>query len=179
MKLPAKKPGRSPSVNAAFSQLTRFLYTRLIHHTVIVNAPMDAAGRFQRIILSIMHGKGTNVAIDLTHLTLAELIAFRETVAIATEVAEPIVRQRDLEAQEKAENGDDSDDRIYRAVPTVVVRERALNSYNESVLNGRPDVFQRVGPGNGRLGRSSDGGSAVDERKQEDGGTQDEPPQAY
>lgn len=87
--------------------------------------------------------------IDLTRLTHPELLAFRKSVLIATEIAEPLVLAADSEARKAAENGDDSDDRVYRGLPTMVVRSSVLefSPYNQGILERHSDVFSRVAGG--------------------------------
>jgi hypothetical protein len=105
------------------------------------------------------------------------LLAFREAVLIATEVAEPLVRNLDAAARERLDDGDDSDDRLYRGLPTVVVRKRALGKYDEGVLQRRSDVLQGIGAQflAGELPAFEGGG--LDELKEErDGSTDESPP---
>lgn len=59
----------------------------------------------------------------LTNLTGPELDAFQRTILHAIELARPSVEIRDKLAKEAFDNGDDSYERVYRAVPVIVVRE--------------------------------------------------------
>lgn len=173
MRLPASKRGMKD-----FSRMARFIWTRLPNHQITVQTPEDEERKGeQRVVLTLVRGaSGSNnsVTIDLTALTREELLAFRETVAIATEVAEPLVVKRDQDAMERMDAGDDSDPRIYRGLPTMVVRAGALREYDQGVLGRRQDVLSGIGynklPGNGVPGP----GSSVDESVQEDAGTEDQ-----
>jgi hypothetical protein len=89
MKLPATTKGRGGS---PFSRATRFIWVRLPWHQITVSVPFSKSGKFQEVILTLTRGTNQSVTINLTSLTLPELLALRESVLIATEVAEPIVR---------------------------------------------------------------------------------------
>lgn len=60
----------------------------------------------------------------LTHMTGPELDAFEQVFHHAIQLARPSVEARDKLAKEAFENGDDSHERVYRNLPTLVVRER-------------------------------------------------------
>lgn len=140
--------GRQSSGNT-FTKSSRWLWLRLPFHQVGVHLVVDPNDKRQHVIMNLTRGNGIGATIDLTRLTHAELIAFRKAVLIATEVAEPLVVAADLEAQEAANNGDDSDDRVYRGLPTMVVRSSVLESteHNQGVLQRHSDVFLRVAGG--------------------------------
>lgn len=65
----------------------------------------------------------TIIKFILTNLTGPELDAFEGTVLHAIKLARPSVEARDELAKEAFDNGDDSHERSYRALPTFVVRE--------------------------------------------------------
>lgn len=172
MKLPARRHGENPD----FARATRFIWTRLSRHTIQVNTPDHSRGG-QRVILSITHGVNKTVRIDLTALTYPELLALRETINIATEVAEPICQSLDNKAAEKMNHdGDDSDERIYRPLPTVVVRKGTLREYDQGILDRRKDVLSGVQyqllPG----GRPKGFGSNLDNREEDDSVAEDDAP---
>lgn len=137
MKLASKDTGD-------FSNKNRLILTRLLHHMLQIHTPEDPEFNTTKIILSISKGSARPMAIDLTRLTEKELIAFRETVLIATEAAQPICAELDQRAQEAMRNGDDSDTRSYRPVPVVLVKPRALRQYDKRLLDRREDVLQGV-----------------------------------
>jgi hypothetical protein len=114
--------------------------------------PWDKSGKFQRVLLTLTRGTNQATTIDLTSLTLQELLAVREAVLVATQVAEPVVRALDDNARDRANNGDDSDPRVYRRLPTIAIRSGTLESYEKSILHGRQDVLLGIGaqflPGN-------------------------------
>lgn len=143
-----KSPGRKMS-SLNFAKASRWLWLRLPHHQLMAHVIQDPNDKKYHVILNLTRGNGAGATIDLTRLTHAELVAFRESVLIATEIAEPLVVAADLEAREAADNGDDSDDRVYRGLPTMVVRSSVLqfSPHNQSVLDGHPDVFLRVAGG--------------------------------
>jgi hypothetical protein len=137
-------PGRQQAPE--FKLNTRFIWCRTLWHQLTVSVPWTRDKSRQSVLLSLVRGAGQAVVIDLTSLTLPELIAFRETVAIATEVAEPIVRRLDLDAAEGfTDDGDDSNNRLYRPLPTVAVRKRALAEYDQGVLDRRTNALSGAG----------------------------------
>lgn len=84
---------------------------------------LAAAGEVgEDIFLAIMRGS-TTTNISLTNLTHTELDAMREFFLIAFANAQGIVKERDRLAKEGLENGDDSFVRLYRTVPTILIRE--------------------------------------------------------
>ena len=98
-------------------------------------------------------GKILDVSIKLANLTLEELTALRELFNTAFDWAEPVVKQRDKEAQDAWEAGDDSHSRNYRPVPTVVYRKRPVGEHDEGVRE-RPESL----PEGGIAGRDGDSG---------------------
>jgi hypothetical protein len=156
--------GRQSSGNT-FSKASRGLWLRLPFHQVAVHLIVDPNDTKQHVIMNLTRGNGMGATIDLTRLTHAELVAFRKAVLIATEIAEPLVVAADLEAQEAADNGDDSDDRVYRGLPTMVVRTSVLEptEHNQSVLQRHSDVFLRVAGGVLPAGGSEQPGGGVAE----------------
>ncbi len=152
--------------------MSRFIWTRLAYHQMFVNTPLRAEPEGTRVLLSLGRGQGKPVTIDLTSLTAVELAAFKQTVLIATEIAEPICEDLDRRALEELENGNDANPRCYRPLPTVVVRPRAFREYSGRLLDGRTDVLSgvqlNVMPGGGL----ADDSGNLDEYSQEqsDGG---------
>jgi hypothetical protein len=87
-------------------------------------------------------GRIPDVAINLTNLTEPELTALSDLFEAAFIWARPVVRQRDKEADDAWQNGDDSYSRSYRPLPTVVYRKRPEYEHGESVrerLEGVPE----------------------------------------
>lgn len=170
------KPKTQGNAIKDLGPMSRFVWTRLAYHNLFVNTPIRAEEDTTRVILSIGRGTGKPVTIDLTSLTATELAAFKHTVLIATEVAEPICKALDDRAREEMNNGNDANPRCYRPLPTVVVRPRAFREYSGGLLDGRKDVLSgmqlNVLPGgeptivSGDLDESSQGreqdGSEVD-----------------
>lgn len=161
-----------------FNRANRFVWTRLMRQQLTVRCVEHTVQKTQRVLLTITGSSDSqSITIDLTALTGHELEAFKETVLIATEVAEPIVATLDKAALENV-NADDSDDRIYRPLPTVVVRKGALKEYDEGVLRRRSAFFQRdgmrilagVGPGDegGDLDQRQSSGLATEDHASED-----------
>lgn len=116
---------------------------------------------------------------NLTALTEEELEAVKSIWDTAYEWALPIVQQRDKEAKDAFEAGDDSHSRIYRQVPLVVYRTRPQSSDSEGVQHGSEDaasVSQPDGDQSSGLRVSSAGVAERDEdelRTQDDGATPD------
>lgn len=162
MRLPARRG------SALFSRDNRFIWVRTFLHQITVHTPEEPAGN-KRVILTLTRGAGEHLGIDLTALTASELKAFRETVAIATEIAAPIVERLDLEAQEAVKNGNSElDDRFYRPLPTVVVRKRALEEYDEELLRRRTELLVSASDGRGAEAGTPVPSGGVAEPEQED-----------
>lgn len=74
--------------------------------------------------------------IMLTSLSERDLTSLKAFFDYAFECALPIVRELDARAARALENGDDSDPRIYRAVPEFVIRTRVKSEHRPRVPNG-------------------------------------------
>ena len=159
-----------------FGNNKRFVLTRLLWHMLQIHTPFDPISKETKVLLSISKGSGRPTSIDLTRLTVKELIAFRETVLIATEAAEPICARLDQRAQEAMQNGDDSDGRSYRQVPVFFIRPRALGQHGEQLLGGHADVLQGINFSVMQPNGVSGPGSTMDEPEQEqEASTKDHP----
>ena len=80
--------------------------------------------------------------IDVTALTEAEIDAIVEFFILVREEVLPIIRARDEVAREAFDRGDGSFTRSYRALPSVVVQQRASREHNQSLLqrsSGSPE----------------------------------------
>src|ERR1051325_9002278 len=97
------KNGRTSSGNT-FTKASRWLWLRLPFHSLSSHLVTDPNDNKPHVILNLTRGNGVGATIDLTRLTHAELIAFRKSVLIATEIAEPLVMAADLEARKAAEH---------------------------------------------------------------------------
>lgn len=87
--------------------------------------------------LLVRHSKakiGTMVC--LSDLTMDELLAVREFIDIALANTAPTVEERDREADETYDQGDDANRRLYRAVPRILVREGEKYSDRPILLRG-------------------------------------------
>lgn len=93
-------------------------------------------------------GKVSDFALNLSNLTIEELSALKELLDTAFKWAEPVVNQRDKEAQDAWENGDDSHSRNYRPLPTVVYRKEPKREHDESVRE-RPEGVPEGDSGDG------------------------------
>jgi hypothetical protein len=80
------------------------------------------------------------VSWNLTACTEEELNSIKHLFDTAFALALPIVRERDKEAQDALDNGDDSHSRIYRQVPQLVYREGAVVEHGEGVQHGPADA---------------------------------------
>jgi hypothetical protein len=168
---------RQQKGNSDLSAASRFLWTRLAYHSLNVNTPASQIGKgHSRVIFSLTRGQGQPVVIDLTALTAVELEAFKQSVLIATEVAAPICAELDHRAQEEMENGDDSNPRCYRPLPSVVIRPRAFREYRGSILDGRKDVLSGMQLNVLSASGLSDDSSDLDEQREEQpSGSKDNP----
>ncbi len=86
---------------------------------------------------------------NLTRMTEPELLAIKQLIDQAFELALPVVRQRDEEADEAFNEGDDSFERVYRAVPKLVFREGAVAAYMQSLRNRPEDLSGAERDGDG------------------------------
>lgn len=159
-----------------FKTSNRLMLTRLSFHALQIYTPTNPTNGKPKVILAINRGAGKPLAIDLSQLTEQELVAFRETVLIATEVAQPICAALDQRAQEAMQNGDDTDPRTYRQVPVVFVRPRSLAEYDRRVLDRREDVLQGMQFNLMSANGASESGGHVDELVEDNQtGSQDGP----
>lgn len=116
------------------------------------------------------------LAWNLTASTEEELVAFKHLVDTAIEWALPIARQRDKEAADALDAGDDSHSRIYRQVPQLVYRKGPESQYGQGVHN-RPEDADAVPSGDGDLdGGLRVPGADVAERDASDGKPEDDWP---
>lgn len=111
---------------------------------------------------------------NLTACTEEELIALKHLWDTAIEWALPIARQRDKEAQDALNNGDDSHSRIYRAVPQLVYRSGPEREHSEGVLDGSEDAAGVPSDGEHYDGGLRDDGPALVEPDQGDSSAQDD-----
>lgn len=81
-------------------------------------------------------GRNNPTVISLTHMTADELYCFERFMQHAIDKARPICDLLDRRAQEAFDNGDDSFERLYRAVPQFVDRERGIKEHGPSVQSG-------------------------------------------
>lgn len=81
--------------------------------------------------------------IVLTALTMEELQVLRDFFMASFDLAEPIVAELDLQAQEAYEIGGDDFERLYRATPVFVVRTRAFSEHRPGLQSG-PEWLERL-----------------------------------
>lgn len=99
----------------------------------------------------IRYAMGGHRTVDLTLLTEAEWNEFKKFMALVEETVLPVIRERDKVAGDAFLAGDGSFARSYRAVPAMVVIERAPTEHSEGVLDGPQDASP------GRSGQHSSG----------------------
>lgn len=153
---------------------------------ILVNPVEDGsqAGPSVRIFSPIAR-RNYNVSWDLTGLTEDELVALKQIFDTAFEWALPVVQQRDKDAADAFERGDDSQIRVYRQVPQLVFRKRPEQEYGQSVLHRPENVSPVDDDGSTDPGSDSDGvlgsGDGVAERDEgvlepeDDGSEVDQP----
>lgn len=104
-------------------------------------------------------GKILDFAINLTNLTEPELNALEELFKTAFDWARPVVVQRDKEAENAWNDGDDSYTRSYRSLPTVVYRKRPGPEHGKSVrerLESLSDLSRGTGDEGGVRGAGAE-----------------------
>ena len=109
------------------------------------------------IILAIKQmGRYGNLNMNLTDLTHAELVLIKELFNEALDWAMPVAEQRDSEALDEFNRGNDFFERVYRAVPSVVYRKRPSDEHRKGIFK-RPESVpvesgdeQRPDSGDGR-----------------------------
>jgi hypothetical protein len=142
------KPGKSKKFGSnatkAESRLVATIYTNLVRVSIHNNDDNNYDGEVgPAIVLSLAQmSRYGEFDINLSKLTEEELIAFKAILDEAFEWALPIARVRDAIAQEVFEDGGEPFDRIYRAVPTVHYRKRAVEEYDKGVFYGPDDARQ-------------------------------------
>lgn len=85
------------------------------------------------------------LVMNLSSFTEAELLAFKEVLIEAIDWALPVVRRRDEEAQNEFNEGGESFERVYRAVPRVVYRTRISDEHSKGIFQ-RPENPVEVKP---------------------------------
>lgn len=98
-------------------------------------------------------GNQRAVSIVLTSLTEQELDALEDLFKSAFEWARPVVKQRDQEAEDAWQQGDDSVPRHYRPDAQLVYRKRPQPEHGEELHERSTTV-----PEGGRRGPDFDGG---------------------
>lgn len=111
---------------------------------------------------------------NLTALTEDELISMKHLIDTAFAWALPIVQQRDKEASDAFENGDDSHSRIYRQVPKLVYRSGPEPQHGEGVQHRSEDAAGDGSVGDDRGAGLRPDGSDVAERDEGDDGSEDD-----
>lgn len=104
------------------------------------------------------------VSWTLTACTEEELISMKHLFDTAFEWALPIVRQRDKEAQDAFEAGDDSHSRVYRQVPQLVYRSGPESKHGQSVQHGSENASGVLPDDGDSDGDVRGSGDEVDER---------------
>jgi hypothetical protein len=132
----------------------------------------------ENLVLVIPRPYGKPVSLNFSALTEQELQVTRQIFEKLFDMVEPIVKQRDMEAQRAFDNGDDSFTRIYRQVPQYIVREGAIAPYSESVFGGSKELPLGLGDELDPDGRVRADGDGVADEVPEGGGSEDDQPQA-
>ena len=155
-----KKPiisGRIPDGNVAWVE--NFYGRYFILAGEIKDDPLQP-GKDVAIVLPRRFYPKMGPIISLANLTEAELDTLKELFDLAFELAKPIVQERDRVAQDEFDKGNDSFDRLYRRVPTLVVREGAKRENNPGLRQRHADLLDSSGGGEGVDGgvrRAGDG----------------------
>ena len=83
-----------------------------------------------------------SVNLNLTILTVPELIALKGMLDLAFLRAVPAARARDRKAKQDAQAGTGFSSRVYRTLPEFVIRRRVRNGHAEGVRLGPQDVLE-------------------------------------
>lgn len=124
---------RTPSDNVAWCSVEGAKVT-------VMAQPNDKESGNDLILGTGIMGMRGGSLMNLTRMTEPELLAIKQLLDQAFELALPVVRQRDEEANEAFNEGDDSFERVYRQVPKLVYREGAVKEYMQSLRNGPEDL---------------------------------------
>lgn len=132
--------GQGPHRSTADNDFADTMATLVVNDTkaTIIRGDYDPEAGDDLVVAFNQLGRRYGSALNLTQLTAKELTAFREFINRAIDLAEPVVRQRDEEADHAFNEGNDTFERIYRAVPQLVYREGAVETYCKSLFE-RPD----------------------------------------
>lgn len=127
------------------------------------------------IVIYFIARHGGRIGIVLSDFTSKELDAFELMIAKLVSAARPIVAARDEIVQEGYEQyGDDSNIRLYRDVPRIVIRKGTSREHDKGVLDGpegdAAPLWHRGNP-NGIPGAVR---GSVAERDPFDGGPEDD-----
>lgn len=90
-------------------------------------------------------GGGRDFSYNITSLTSEELKKTREFFNLLFDEAGPIVEKRDQIATEAFSQGDDSFNRVYRALPQFIVRPRKVRENSEVLHVGSSDSPEGLG----------------------------------
>ena len=133
------QPGQRNKKFGVNHQITenRYAWVRVETGNYMILYGEDNGSGSDVVIYNPRPGKIPDLAINLSNLTIEELTALKALFDKAFEWAEPVVKQRDKEAQDAWENGDDSHSRNYRPLPVVVWRKEPKREHDES-LRERP-----------------------------------------
>lgn len=90
---------------------------------LLLQKNLDDGGKLDSHLL-VRHAKAkVGTMVCLSDLTMDELMAVKEFIEIAIANTAPTVEERDQEAIESYDQGDDADRRLYRSVPRILTRE--------------------------------------------------------
>lgn len=126
---------RSVSTYRFGAHFARWVQTHRNRIVQIVNKPVEGFEEDgPEVVLFFPTRRGTHFALSLSDLTEEELLAVRSIIIDTCDMALPIVRLRDANAQRRLDEGDDTNPRVYRPVPEQVTRPWALGLNSESIL---------------------------------------------
>ena len=152
------------------TRATRVILARLPFHNVEVHLPQYDGTSVRSVNILFKRNGGTGYhAISLTQMTPPEINLLREAVMIACELALPIAEAHLEKAKEDLSHGSpDTDDRVYRPLPIVVVNSDLIGEHDPSLLDRHPNVFAGSASHFVGLASTGGGGSVVAEGEPEE-----------
>lgn len=153
----------------------RKVWTRTIGHEAILYHRLPSDDEIEEVRLGIRaNSQNRPTYVSLTTLTVEEIDALKVVIDEAFALARPICVRFDEEAHQRWEaESDDSNSRLYRAVPVIYRRKRDESQHGEGV----PERPEQAPSGDGSTGNAggpeSESGGEPDEVA-DDGGSEDD-----
>lgn len=153
---------------------SRYAWLRTVVGQFVMHRHADPGIPGPSILLYLPRPTGRPLSFDMTALTAEELALTRQFFNLLFDQAEPVCAARDKVAHDAFAEGDDTHARIYRQVPQLVVREGAIGTDREELLDGPEDDAQGPQHDGGPAGGVRGDGDELAPGDAQDGGPEDD-----